>query len=46
MITDVLCKVMDGVTLSNLDVLLNSSTLTTEGTLLQSLQHCHTAFGQ
>ena len=36
---------MDGVTLTNLDVLSNSSLATTEGTLLQCLQHCYTAFG-
>jgi len=37
---------MDGVTLTNLDVLLNSSSATTEGTLLHCLQHCYTAFGR
>lgn len=36
---------MDGVTLTNLDVLLNSSAATTEGTLLHCLQHCYTPFG-
>ncbi|WAR00452.1 MSH6-like protein [Mya arenaria] len=38
--------VLDGVTLANLDVTENSSTGTTEGTLLERLDTCHTPFGK
>ncbi|ESO12543.1 hypothetical protein HELRODRAFT_187909 [Helobdella robusta] len=38
--------VLDGVTLVNLDVLVNSSNGTIEGTLLQKLDSCKTAFGK
>jgi len=39
-------QVLDGVTLANLDVIVNSSTGTTEGTLLERIQHCSTPFGK
>ena len=38
--------VLDGMTLRNLDVLVNASLGTTHGTLLECLNHCNTAFGQ
>ncbi|XP_077869467.1 DNA mismatch repair protein Msh6-like [Saccoglossus kowalevskii] len=38
--------VLDGVTLANLDVLENQTTGTTEGTLLERLDHCCTPFGK
>ena len=38
--------VLDGMTLRNLDVLVNSSTGTTHGTLLERFNRCNTAFGQ
>ncbi|KAL3892164.1 hypothetical protein ACJMK2_004398 [Sinanodonta woodiana] len=38
--------VLDGVTLKNLDVIENSSTGTLEGTLLERLDNCSTAFGK
>lgn len=37
--------VLDGVTLANLDVLVNSSSGTSEGTLLEVLDQCTTPFG-
>ena len=39
-------KVLDGVTLANLDILENSSTGTLEGTLLERLDQCSTPFGK
>ena len=39
-------QVLDGVTLSNLDVTENSSTGTLEGTLLQRIDQCSTPFGR
>ena len=39
-------KVLDGVTLQNLDVLMNSSTGTVEGTLIEQLDRCSTPFGE
>jgi DNA mismatch repair ATPase MutS len=39
-------QVLDGVTLSNLDVTENSSTGALEGTLLQRLDECSTPFGR
>lgn len=38
--------VLDGVTLANLDILINSNTGTTEGTLLERLDNCCTPFGK
>lgn len=38
--------VLDGVTLSNLDVTENSNSGTAEGTLLERLDQCHTSFGK
>ncbi|GFO37513.1 DNA mismatch repair protein msh6 [Plakobranchus ocellatus] len=38
--------VLDGVTMSNLDVVWNSGTQSTEGTLLERLNYCSTAFGK
>ncbi|RUS83473.1 hypothetical protein EGW08_008789 [Elysia chlorotica] len=38
--------VLDGVTMANLDVVWNSGTRSTEGTLLQRLNNCSTAFGK
>lgn len=38
--------VLDGMTLRNLDVLVNSSTGTLRGSLLERLNRCSTAFGQ
>ncbi|GFR92090.1 DNA mismatch repair protein Msh6 [Elysia marginata] len=38
--------VLDGVTMSNLDVVWNSTTQSTEGTLLERLSYCSTAFGK
>ena len=38
-------KVLDGVTLTNLDIVQNSSTGTIEGTLLERLDQCSTPFG-
>lgn len=38
--------ILDGITLSNLDVTENSSTGTLDGTLLQRLDQCYTPFGK
>ena len=38
--------VLDGMTLRNLDVLINSSLGTVQGSLLERLNRCSTAFGQ
>lgn len=38
--------VLDGMTLRNLDVLMNSTVGTTHGTLFERLNRCNTAFGQ
>lgn len=38
--------VLDGMTLRNLDVLVNSSVGSAQGTLLERLNRCNTAFGQ
>lgn len=38
--------ILDGVSLSNLDVTENSSTGTLEGTLLERLDQCYTPFGE
>jgi DNA mismatch repair protein MSH6 len=38
--------ILDGVSLSNLDVTENSSTGTLEGTLLERLDQCYTPFGK
>ncbi|KAK3087478.1 hypothetical protein FSP39_006465 [Pinctada imbricata] len=38
--------VLDGVTLANLDILVNSASGTQDGTLLQRLDHCVTPFGK
>ena len=40
-----LAKVLDGVTLVNLDVLLNSSSGASEGSLLRRMDSCKTPFG-
>ncbi|RXN01763.1 DNA mismatch repair protein Msh6 [Acipenser ruthenus] len=40
------CMVLDGVTLSNLEILQNGSTGTAEGTLLERLDSCCTPFGK
>lgn len=37
--------VLDGVTLANLDILVNSDSGTLEGTLLEVLDQCSTPFG-
>ena len=41
-----LLQVLDGVTLSNLDITENSSTGSLEGTLLERLDQCSTPFGK
>ena len=39
-------QTLDGVTLQNLEVFLNWSTGTIEGTLIEQLERCHTPFGE
>ena len=38
--------VLDGVTLTNLEVIENATNGTLEGTLLERLDNCHTPFGK
>ena len=39
-------QVLDGVTMANLDVVWNVASQSTEGTLLDKLDQCSTAFGE